>query len=344
MLTPRYCAQITTAVLTIPFSTNYTAEGGPTLKIDGWEPAEEGSYPVIIYMGASGLPHDVFVSFFVNLFGTFWEQEGGPAGLSETCGAIAAFVDFPDPLVLDGQVDDACELATTRAEAVFTKAGSALSTLCAMPKADCSKGAHQPRDPHLIWLAAARCTSASGLRFHTRDAPPPWPHRQSSCLRSRLSSFSAVMLRSEPPCSAHTGSLRHALAGVGIVGYTTGAVIGAVGANLLGLPYPITAMIIDQMGTEKTFAGSFSRMECMTNENIEPGLPKDKRLSVLSSTDSAIGTTTADTLRVQKEMSGYDCGDDFDCRQPNGAGYYLFDTESKTPPLAVAPPRPLSAP
>jgi hypothetical protein len=81
------------------------------------------------------------------------------------------------------------------------------------------------------------------------------------------------------------------------------------------------------MGTEETWAGQYSRLECMMNENIEPGLPKENRLSVLSSTDSAIGTTTALTLRGQKEMSGMDCGEEFDCRDANGAGFYMFDTD-----------------
>jgi hypothetical protein len=40
-------------------------------------------------------------------------------------------------------------------------------------------------------------------------------------------------------CLAHTG--------VAVYGYITGAVVGAVGANLPGLPYPISALAIDQV-------------------------------------------------------------------------------------------------
>jgi hypothetical protein len=44
-----------------------------------------------------------------------------------------------------------------------------------------------------------------------------------------------------------------------------------VGVNLPGLPYPITAMIVSQMGSEQTHKGEFVRLECMTNEQIEQG-------------------------------------------------------------------------
>jgi hypothetical protein len=132
-------------------------------------------------------------------------------------------------------------------------------------------------------------------------------------------------------------------AGVGIFGYISGAIVGAVGANLPGLPFPITAMTVDQMGSEQTHKGEFVRLECMTNEQIEPGLPKEKRLAVIPSTISTIGTTTAETLRTQKEMSGFDCGEDFDCRQANAAGYFVFDTARLVSPRPLSPFSPLSA-
>jgi hypothetical protein len=82
---------------------------------------------------------------YLNFFGNaFWEQEGGPAGQSETCGLITAVVEYPDVGVATGDLADPCVRAKKRAEAVFTKVGSALSTICAMPKADCSKGELEP--------------------------------------------------------------------------------------------------------------------------------------------------------------------------------------------------------
>jgi hypothetical protein len=95
-------------------------------------------------------------------------------------------------------------------------------------------------------------------------------------------------------------------------------------------------MIIDGFGTEQTYRGQYTRFECMMNENLEPGLPKEQRLSVISSVDSTIGTITALTLQSQKDMSGFDCGEDFDCRQPNGAGYFLFDSVGES--ITLQPP------
>jgi hypothetical protein len=112
---------------------------------------------------------------YLNFFGNaFWEQEGGLAGQAETCRLITAVVEYPDVGVDNADVDDACALATKRAEAVFTKVGSALSTICAMPKADCSKGALLPRFHFAHHFIRLRCCGASAA--HKRPANSPRRH------------------------------------------------------------------------------------------------------------------------------------------------------------------------
>jgi hypothetical protein len=73
----------------------------------------------------------------------------------------------------------------------------------------------------------------------------------------------------------------------------------------------------------------------MTNEAIEPYLSKNKRLSVISSSDGKWGgdNTSAAVIADQKELSGFDCGDDFDCRQADGSGYLVFDSSTIGKPL-----------
>jgi hypothetical protein len=64
----------------------------------------------------------------------------------------------------------------------------------------------------------------------------------------------------------------------------------------------------------------------MTNDVVARYLPENKRRATLSSTDGAIGTTPAESLRLMKEMSGRDCGTEYDCLEADGSGFYIFDT------------------
>jgi hypothetical protein len=112
--------------------------------------------------------------------------------------------------------------------------------------------------------------------------------------------------------------------GVVVIGVTTGAYVGAIGAGLPDLPYPIKALGMTQTGTLG---------ECVSDAALGTSLPKEMRRSIISSTDGVQGTTPAEVLAMQKELSGYDCGDDYDCLQPDGSGYYVFDSDIIGKPL-----------
>jgi hypothetical protein len=118
-------------------------------------------------------------------------------------------------------------------------------------------------------------------------------------------------------CPDHTG--------IAIFSYTSGGAVGALGAGLPGLPYPVLAQHFVHFGTDQWWLGKYSRLECMTATALEPFLPRHRRRSAITSTDFSFGDTPADVLRIQKEMSGYDCGENFDCLSPDGSGYYVLD-------------------
>jgi hypothetical protein len=83
-------AFVAAAALTAPFSTTYTPEGGASYDILGWEPDTEGTYPVVLFLGAS-VPHELNVQF-ANVAQTWFEYQGGYGSLTSTCGFIYAIV------------------------------------------------------------------------------------------------------------------------------------------------------------------------------------------------------------------------------------------------------------
>jgi hypothetical protein len=116
--------------------------------------------------------------------------------------------------------------------------------------------------------------------------------------------------------------------GVGVLGITQGAMVATVGAGLPDLPYPIAAVASSQTGVESDRLGVTTRLECLTSSAVAESLPNNKRRSAISSTDGRFGATPAEVIEDQKEFSGYDCGDSFDCLQDDGSGYVVFDTST----------------
>lgn len=58
---------------------------------------------------------------------------------------------------------------------------------------------------------------------------------------------------------------------------------------------------------------------CMINNNQI--LPEEKRRSIVGSNDSIFNTPSV--AQQQKDTSGYDCGENENCLQPDGSGYYI---------------------
>jgi hypothetical protein len=116
--------------------------------------------------------------------------------------------------------------------------------------------------------------------------------------------------------------------GVGVFGLTNGAMVAAVGAGLPDLAYPIAALASSQTGVEGTYQGVSTRLECLTSTALEENLPKNKRRSVISSTDGRFGSTPEEVIAGQKEYSGYDCANDYECLQEDGSGYVVFDSST----------------
>jgi hypothetical protein len=112
--------------------------------------------------------------------------------------------------------------------------------------------------------------------------------------------------------------------GITVIGIASGAAVGAIAAGLPDLPFPIKAVGMSQTGTIG---------ECLSNAALGNSLPKEMRRSIISSTDGKFGSTPAEVLAMQKELSGYDCGEDYDCIQPDGSGYYVFDSDTIGKPL-----------
>jgi len=133
--------------------------------------------------------------------------------------------------------------------------------------------------------------------------------------------------------------------GVGVAGISQGVHLAGITPTLPGLAHTITAVLQISGGTKNTYAEGLgapvSEFDCLADAAVSPHLPRSKRLSIISGADEVFGETVDEILRQQKAMSGYDCGADLDCIQPDGSGYHIIDpafgVRHSDTPLFIAP-------
>jgi hypothetical protein len=158
-----------------------------------------------------------------------------------------------------------------------------------------------------------------GQHFETVDEPCAYQQERALALFSSPgNALAQICSRPKADCSN----------GVGILGIVDGAMVGILGAGLPDLAFPIAAVASIQTGVADTSATPTVRLDCLVSSAVETYLPKNKRRSAISSTDGRFGSTPEEVLAIQKEFSGFDCGDAFNCIQEDGSGYIVFDTST----------------
>jgi hypothetical protein len=184
---------IAAAVLaSVPFTSNYTPGlypgfSGGALRIDGWEPAEDGSFPVVLFFGPTGFSPDRNLAVVKGL-SVFPVFEGGLTEHLPDCGFIVAAVEYPSY----SEYIATCDYLIEKAESLFTEPGNPFEQICSRPKADCSQGvglvgvsqgAHfaslAATLPGLAYEVTAALSVAGGTKF---TAPPLEDGPEYECL------------------------------------------------------------------------------------------------------------------------------------------------------------------
>jgi len=104
--------------------------------------------------------------------------------------------------------------------------------------------------------------------------------------------------------------------GIASHGFSQGAHIAALGSNY---EPRVSASLLFGNGNFNSYISA--RLECTDNDNIS--LPRERRRSISGDADRFFGGSFSGVLKQQKETSGYDCADNFDCfrKLPAGCSY-----------------------
>jgi len=132
--------------------------------------------------------------------------------------------------------------------------------------------------------------------------------------------------------------------GIAVAGYSQGthlALLSATVDSRVSGVYTIE-------GARVTWPSGSGSTMC-DNENIAPHLPQNRRRYILGEGDQYYAwepidgsdgykPSLEDAIKNNKILSGYDCGENRDCIQPDGSGYFVTTTEDCVPDARTACP------